>query len=248
MKVLRLLPVVVSLVCALAAAAQVDKPFPAHWGAPPAVQTRDYRDLPGGYGKGSSTLARWITENLEKDSKAGGGAADATVKPLFAADFEKAALGKPTEEFLILDGDFTVKEEGGNKFLELPGAPLETFGALFGPTEPSGVAVTAQKRRSPTFAVGLTGVGGYKLQVAPGKAALELVKGEETLQTVPFKWESGAWTALRLQMRRVKEGEFVVEGRAWKHGGPEPKEWAITYAETKPQPGNALLGDADPFR
>lgn len=44
--------------------------FPAHWGEPPTVQTRDLRPLPGGYGRGSSTLARWITENMEKDARA----------------------------------------------------------------------------------------------------------------------------------------------------------------------------------
>ena len=41
--------------------------FPAHWGAPPRLQTRDLRPLPGGYGRGSSTLARWIQQNLDKD-------------------------------------------------------------------------------------------------------------------------------------------------------------------------------------
>jgi len=32
------------------------------------MQTRDLRTLPGGYGKGSSTLARWIQANLDKDA------------------------------------------------------------------------------------------------------------------------------------------------------------------------------------
>ena len=45
------------------------KPFPAHWGAPPLRQTRDLRPLPGGYGRGSGTLARWIGENMEEDKK-----------------------------------------------------------------------------------------------------------------------------------------------------------------------------------
>lgn len=45
------------------------KPFPAHWGQPPLRQTRDLRILPGGYGRGSGTLARWIQENLEADAK-----------------------------------------------------------------------------------------------------------------------------------------------------------------------------------
>lgn len=45
------------------------KPFPAHWGAPPRLQTRDLRPLPGGYGRGSGTLARWIQKNLARDAK-----------------------------------------------------------------------------------------------------------------------------------------------------------------------------------
>src|SRR5882724_8662275 len=65
-------------------------------------------------------------------------------KLLYENDFEKAALAKVPEDFLVLDGQFSVKEEGGNKFLELPGAPLDTFGLLFGPTEKEGTAVYAR--------------------------------------------------------------------------------------------------------
>ena len=36
------------------------KAFPASWGAPPDIQTKDVRRLPGGYGQGSRTLASWI--------------------------------------------------------------------------------------------------------------------------------------------------------------------------------------------
>ena len=45
------------------------KAYPIHWGEPPMVQTRDYRQLPGGYGMGSGTLARWISKNMEADKK-----------------------------------------------------------------------------------------------------------------------------------------------------------------------------------
>ena len=41
--------------------------FPAHWGSPPSMQTKDLRSLPGGYGMGSSTLAGWIKKNIEND-------------------------------------------------------------------------------------------------------------------------------------------------------------------------------------
>ncbi|MBT4223933.1 MAG: hypothetical protein HOD72_05640, partial [Opitutae bacterium] len=43
--------------------------FPAHWGSPPLLQTKDLRTLPGGYGRGSSTLAGWILKNMAKDQK-----------------------------------------------------------------------------------------------------------------------------------------------------------------------------------
>ena len=45
------------------------KAFPKHWGAPPRLQTKDLRPLPGGYGRGSSTLAGWIQKNLDLDAK-----------------------------------------------------------------------------------------------------------------------------------------------------------------------------------
>src|SRR6266705_3685029 len=107
-------------------------------------------------------------------------------KLLYENDFEKAALDKVPEDFLVIDGQFAVKEEGGNKFLELPGAPLDTFGVLFGPTEKEGTAVfariygTGKGRRYPSFAVGLNGQGtaAYRLQVSPAKKALELFKGD----------------------------------------------------------------------
>ena len=41
--------------------------YPAHWGEPPKTLTKDIRELPGGYGKGSSTLAKWIAERMAAD-------------------------------------------------------------------------------------------------------------------------------------------------------------------------------------
>src|SRR5438128_8851958 len=96
-------------------------------------------------------------------------------KPLYQNDFEQAALDKVPADFLVLDGGFAVKEEGGNKFLELPGAPLDTYAVQFGPTETSGITVSgringaAKGRRYPTFGVGSNGVAGYKLQISPAK-------------------------------------------------------------------------------
>jgi len=166
---------------------------------------------------------------------------------LYSNGFDKAEPGKLPEELMVLEGGFTVQEEGGNKFVELPGAPLETFGLLFGPTETENVSASARffgtgkGRRFPTFAIGLNGVSGYKLQMSPGKKALELLKGEsEVLASVPYTWESGAWTSMRLQIRKAGEGQWQLEGKAWKHGTPEPAKWMIVHAEkTAPIAGKA---------
>jgi hypothetical protein len=45
------------------------KTFPPHWGKPPAIQTKDFRPLPAGFGMGSSTLARWILEHIKEDKE-----------------------------------------------------------------------------------------------------------------------------------------------------------------------------------
>ena len=45
--------------------------FPLHWGSQPKMQTKDLRPLPGGYGRGSSTLAKWIQRNLDNDAQSG---------------------------------------------------------------------------------------------------------------------------------------------------------------------------------
>src|SRR6266702_776209 len=82
-------------------------------------------------------------------------------KLLYENSFEKADLDKVPDDFLVLDGQFAVKEEGGNKFLELPGAPLDSYGALFGPTETEDISVyarifgTGKARRHPTFGLAL---------------------------------------------------------------------------------------------
>jgi hypothetical protein len=174
-------------------------------------------------------------------------------KAIYENTFESAAVDKVPDDMLVLDGGFAVKEEGGNKFLELPGAPLETFGVLIGPSEASGLCVTARihgtgkGRRFPTFAVGLNGVGGHRLQVSPAKKMLELYKGDQVITNAPLAWTTDSWTMLRLQCRKVKDGEYRIEGRAWKQGEPEPKDWPITVVETAETPAGRASIWGNPY-
>ena len=170
-------------------------------------------------------------------------------KVLYENNFEKAALDALPDGFLAIDGDFKVKEAEGNKFLELPGAPAETFyGALFGPATNSGVCVSARvfgtgpKRGYPSFGVGLNGAGGYCLRVSPGKGVLEIDKGDEMRANTAMTWKTGTWTMLRLRVRAIAAQTWMVEGNAWEQGTPEPKDWMLAVEEkTEPSNGKASL-------
>ena len=162
--------------------------------------------------------------------------------PVYTNDFEKAKAGAVPDDMMVLDGGFAVAEASGNKVLELPGAPLDTFGVLFGPAETAGLDVQARVfgtkngRRFPVIAVGLNGVAGYRLRLAPAKKALELFKGDEAIATAPFTWESGSWTMLRLQSAKTASGEINVRGKAWKVGEKEPGDWMIQHTDAKAAP------------
>jgi hypothetical protein len=172
-------------------------------------------------------------------------------KVLFKSDFESASADSVPEELMVLAGQFSVKEIGGNKALELPGTPLEDFGALFGPAESGGVAVRARvrsestKRLAPRFGVGLSGVAGYRLLVSTGQNVLQLLKDQQVVASAPFEWRPGNWTWLRLQVRKISEGLWIIEGRAWADGTPEPKAWSISVEVSEAPPvGKASIWGA----
>jgi hypothetical protein len=172
---------------------------------------------------------------------------------LYREDFEKTAPGGVPEEFLVIDGAFAVRDLDGNRVLELPGEPLETFGVLFGPnlTEPAAVRArfngTRRGRRFPTFGAGLGGAEGYRLIVSANKDALELFSGEKPVAGVEYKWESGNWTELLLRIRRSGEGQWRIEGKVWRQGAPEPADWMIGLDLREPPPAGRASLWGSPF-
>ena len=102
--------------------------FPERWGPPPLAMTRDYVPLPGGYGRGSGTLRKWITKKMEEDVASGivGGvddgappaSASSSATRIAAEDDgelwpKKDLVGWTGEDakFAVLAGDKTLKEE-----------------------------------------------------------------------------------------------------------------------------------------
>ena len=159
---------------------------------------------------------------------------------LYLNDFETTAVGSLSKDLLVMAGGFEVKEEQGKRFLELPGAPLDTFGLLFGPTQNEGVSASArffgtkQGRKFPSFGISLNGAGGYRLQVSPAKKALEIYKGDELKAGAPFEWVSGDWSVLRVEVSKAPGGGLLVQGRAWLAESREPEAWGIFYEDKEP--------------
>ena len=48
--------------------ATLPNPFPDHWGKPPLRQTRDLVQWPGGFGRGSGTVRKWIEQKMAQDA------------------------------------------------------------------------------------------------------------------------------------------------------------------------------------
>jgi len=169
-----------------------------------------------------------------------------TPKPVYENHFESAALDETPADFLVIQGPLMVKAGDGNRWLEVPGTPVDSYGFLFGPTESAGFSVTARirgtgkGRRFPTFSVGLNGYSGFKLQASPAKGLIELFHGDALVSSAPLKWTSDTWTHLRLQVREAGAGKWKVEGRLWKEGDPEPAEWVVSHElSEEPRAGRA---------
>ncbi len=176
-------------------------------------------------------LARRLSQAVLACGAAGFGMAGT----LFEENFDKVQGEAVPESFTVLDGQFAVQGEGKERSLVLPGAPLESFGFLFGPAAVSGREVRARiqgtrtGRKFPTFAAGLNGVNGYKVRVSPAKNAVEIVAGDaqEVKASVPFAWKSGEWTSLRLRVTPATQG-VRVEAKAWQ-GSSEPAGWTLAF-------------------
>jgi uncharacterized protein YfaS (alpha-2-macroglobulin family) len=85
--------------------------YPAHWGEPPAIQTRDLRELPAGFGRGSSTLAAWIQQKIDDDAKARRG-----LGKNFNPVFDEAELNRIVRDGLQKLSDMQLADGGWGWF------------------------------------------------------------------------------------------------------------------------------------
>lgn len=148
-------------------------------------------------------------------------------------DFESLEIGAQPEGFFAIEGAFSVVETEG-KALGLPGSPLGSMGAVFGPTIDGPVDVRAKVRgerkgrRYPAFGIGANGLGGFRLMVNPAKRNLEILMNDAALAQEVYRWDgSETWTHLRLVVRPTPEGGSEARAKVWLESEEEPTEWMI---------------------
>ena len=172
-------------------------------------------------------------------------AADAPTN--YKQDFQSSAEGSMPEELLVINGTFSVKAEGGNRFLQLPGEPLDTFGFMLGADETNSIQCSIRAgntgKRFPEFGVGLAGAAGYRLWLQPAVGEVQILKGDNVKAAKPYEWKSGTWLVLRLQLTK-QNNKTILQGKLWPRGSPEPNQWSITLEDPesdKPVKGRASV-------
>src|SRR5881394_43234 len=157
----------------------------------------------------------------------------------YSNDFEKADEGSMPEQLLVVNGKFQVKKEGGNKFLELAGEPLDAFAFMLGSDEHTTISASIRAsstgKRFPEFGIALSGAGGYKLWLMPAINELQIMKGDDVKVAKPLTWKSGSWLNLKLH-RRTDGQKNILEGKVWDKSSPEPADWMITLEDSEKPP------------
>ncbi|MEM7146154.1 MAG: hypothetical protein AAF591_13530 [Verrucomicrobiota bacterium] len=152
-----------------------------------------------------------------------------------ALDLSSVETGAEPPGVFVIEGSFKVSELDGERVVEMGTEPAEECMMLFGDTLRGGATVRAKikagkKGRSyPSFGVGLYGVSGYRLRVAPSRKALEIVDGDEAVASREYAWGGDGWTWVELGVASPEAGRWVVEGRSWDEDSERPEEAMVRF-------------------
>jgi hypothetical protein len=169
---------------------------------------------------------------------------------VYQQDFQQTEPGKIPQDFKVLSGEFAVRQEAENRFLELETSHLNSFGLFLGPERGVDTAISARMRswptgrRFPEFGVGLGGAGGYQLWLMPAVGELQLRFAKAIVARAPLAWKPGEWVHMRLEVRQTSENAWLVNGKGWLEGASEPADWMIRHEPTTAPPNGrpALWG------
>ena len=168
----------------------------------------------------------------------------ATVLPVTAQEFNKITItadswseGEPPEEVFVVDGKIEVANKDGNKALTIyPGTELVDACAQLAESASGSASIQARVfaskrgRSVPRFGLSAHGLSGYRCYVTPAKKELELLKGDETVASMPFDWTPETWLTMKLEVKRNGD-DWTISGSAWPSNGTPPAAPMLTHQD-----------------
>lgn len=147
--------------------------------------------------------------------------------------------GEPPKDVFVVAGLVKIAAREGNKAIVIdPGTELVDASAQLAVSAAGSASIearilaTKRGRSSPRFGVSVHGMSGHRLLINPAKKALELVRNDQTLATVPFTWTSAAWVKVRLEAKKDPAGDtWTITGKAWPADAAEPAEPLIKHTD-----------------
>lgn len=156
----------------------------------------------------------------------------------FEINADAWAEGEVPKEVFVVDGTIKVAARDGDKALMVDPSPITDASAQLGESASGNAAIEARVlalkrgRSTPRFGVSVHGMSGYRLIVNPAKKLLELVKGDQTLASVPYTWTADTWMKLKLEARKGAGTAWSITGKAWPADGAEPAEALVKHEDT----------------
>lgn len=147
------------------------------------------------------------------------------------------AEGEPPKEVFVVDGTIKIAAHEGNKAIVVDPAPITDASAQLAVSAAGNASIesrifaTKRGRSTPRFGVSVHGMSGYRLLVNPAKKALELVKNDQTVVSVPFTWTAGAWLKVKLEAKKGAGDAWSISGKAWAADAAEPAEALIKHED-----------------
>jgi len=145
------------------------------------------------------------------------------------------AEGEPPKEVFVVDGTIKIAAREGNKAIVIDPNPITDASAQLAISAAGNASIearifaTKRGRSTPRFGVSVHGMSGYRLLVNPAKKALEIVKNDQTIATVPFTWTAGAWLKVKLEAKKGEGDAWSITGKAWADAAAEPAESLIKH-------------------
>lgn len=145
------------------------------------------------------------------------------------------AEGEVPKEVFVVDGTLKIGARDGNKAIVVDPNPITDASAQLAESASGNATIEARVlalkrgRSTPRFGISVHGMSGHRLIVNPAKKLLEIVKGDQTLASVPYTWTADAWMKLKIEAKKGEGTAWTITGKAWPADGAEPAEAQVKY-------------------